>query len=290
MENQEFVKLSINGRYLKTARIEEEWLDDVQDPEAILRQIRAGGKGADIFTFWQRLPDVTPRYGYYMETQSVAAIPVSTYENWLSNQVNKGARRAVRKAAKVGIDVRVSEIDPDIEQGIWEVFNETPVRQGRPYPYYGADLETVRKELAKDAERCTFVCAFFGKEMVGFIKLADAGQYTVPFGMVSKMAHRDKSVQNALLAKAVEVSSEKKIPYLLYGFWNEGTLNDFKENNGALEYRLPRYYIPLTLKGRVALAMGFHHGIRSRVPPAVKRLFLKYRNRFYLKKYKLKEG
>lgn len=278
--------IAITGKHLKIAKLKEEWLEDATEPTAILKRLRSKDRRADLFTFWQRLPDVEPHFDYYMELQSVAAIPVTTYEQWFSGQINKGARQAVRKAARKGVQVEVTFVDARFEHGVWDIINETPLRQGRPYPYYGFDLNSVRKELATHADRCIFIAAYYDGEMVGFIKLADAGQYTVPFGMVSKLAHRDKSIQNALLAKAVEVCAEKGIPFLLYGFWDQGTLNDFKKNNGAVEYRLPRYYIPLTTKGKIALTLRLHHGVKSRLPRSVQKWLSGYRTRFYLRKYR----
>jgi hypothetical protein len=85
--------------------------------------------------------------------------------------------------------------------------------------------------------------------------------------MVSKIAHRDKSPQNALLSKAIELCAEKQLQYLLYGQWSAGGLGDFKQHNGCLRIDVPRYYVPLTLKGTLALRWNFHRGRMACRPP-----------------------
>lgn len=44
--------------------LEDDWYEDVVDPEFLKRSV---GFRPDIFTFWQRLPDVEPKYSFYTE-------------------------------------------------------------------------------------------------------------------------------------------------------------------------------------------------------------------------------
>ena len=81
--------------------------------------------------------------------------------------------------------------------------------------------------------------------------------------------HRKVASTNALIAKAVEVCAEKQAPYLVYGSIDYGkkgstSLADFKRHNGFEKINLPRYYVPLTLKGRIALNSNFHKGLIKR--------------------------
>ena len=55
-------KIIISGNFLKTVRIEEEWYEDVNNPEALVNELKKT-KG-DIFTFWQRPPHNEPKYEY----------------------------------------------------------------------------------------------------------------------------------------------------------------------------------------------------------------------------------
>ncbi|MFX0136123.1 MAG: hypothetical protein ACFFDN_20960 [Candidatus Hodarchaeota archaeon] len=40
------------GRLIKTARIEEEWYEDVEDPESLIQVLKDANAKANIFTFW----------------------------------------------------------------------------------------------------------------------------------------------------------------------------------------------------------------------------------------------
>ncbi len=73
-------KLTIKGKLLRTARLEEEWFVDIEDPESFIKQIAKYRVSGDLFTFWQRLPETTPKYTYYMEWDDVAAIPIKSFE------------------------------------------------------------------------------------------------------------------------------------------------------------------------------------------------------------------
>src|SRR5262249_42666419 len=68
-------EIVITGGLVKTARLAEEWYQDVEDPELIVEAIKKSKVKVDIFTFWQRLPETEPKYKYYMELESIAALP-----------------------------------------------------------------------------------------------------------------------------------------------------------------------------------------------------------------------
>ena len=89
-------------------------------------------------------------------------------------------------------------------------------------------------------------------------------------GGATLVQYRDKAITNALLSKAVEVCASHQIPYLVYGFWNEGTLVDFKRHSGFERVDLPRYFVPLSAKGRFALRIGAHRGWKEMIPARIK--------------------
>lgn len=276
----------VTGNFFRMAMIKEEWYKDVEDPESIIKALKDAESKPDIFTFWQRLPEIKPKYNYYMEWDSVAAIPVKSFNYWFEKQINPGARKAIRKAAKSGIFVTVVPFSDELVHGIVSIYNETPIRQGRPYMHYGKNFETVKEEISEVIDRCDFIGAYYGGELIGFIQLAHAGKYAIPFGMVSKLEHRDKSTQNALLAKAIEVCDKKSIPYLLYGGWTGGGLGDFKRHNGCEKIDLPRYYMPLTLRGKIILKLKLHRGLRGILPERLLLRLLDLRKRWYSLKYR----
>ncbi len=171
-------------------------------------------------------------------------------------------------------------------KGITDIVNETPVRQGKLYAHYGKDFETVKREFSEDMERCVFIGAFFKNELIGFVKLFFARKYGIPYGMVSKLKHRDKSSQNALIAKAVEICDRKEIPFILYGEWSRGGLGDFKRSVGCEKIDLPKYYIPLSIKGKIALKLYLHNGIRGIIPEKIIISLIELRERWYLYKFR----
>src|ERR1051326_5678145 len=69
-------QLIVQGRMLTTARLKDEWYQDVGDPERIVQGLKKCTPTPDIFTFWQRLPDIVPAYSYYSETEALSAIPL----------------------------------------------------------------------------------------------------------------------------------------------------------------------------------------------------------------------
>ena len=103
----------------------------MKDPEAMLADIVKIRSGMDLFTFIQRLPATTPEYNYPMEWDNVAAIPVSTFEHWWTRQIDGKTRNMVRRSEKKGLVFREVAFDDALVRGIWEIYNECPVRQGR---------------------------------------------------------------------------------------------------------------------------------------------------------------
>ena len=96
---------------------------------------------------------------------------------------------------------------------------------------------------------------------------------------------------NALIAKAVDVCHKKKFPYLVYGKFvygkkGEDKLTDFKRHNGFKKICLPRYYIPLTFKGKIALKLNLHHDIEKILPQKIIVRLLDLRKKWYSKKYR----
>ncbi len=281
IDNKEII---VKGTWIKTAILKDEWFDHVEDPEAFIGKMKAQHVRADLLTFWQRLPETKPLFPYYREVDPAAVIPLKGYEHWFNHQIERSSRKAVRKAEKSGVFVKVVDLHDEFIRGVTEIFNETPVRQGRPYENYGKDFETVKRELMKDRHRSDFIGAYFEEELIGFIQLGNTGVSAIPFGMVSKVVHRDKAPQNAMLAKAIEVCDKKGIPCLLYGKWLSDSLGDFKRHNGCEKVDLPRYYVPLTVKGAVALRLGLHHGLAAVLPENTKNKLKNLRKQWYARK------
>ncbi len=267
------------GSIIKVCGLVNAWYEPLDDPEPIIASL--GGQSVDIFTFFQRVPHTEPKFTYHMEEYEVAVIKLRSYEYWWRECIRKTTRQSVKRAATRGITVRVVDFDDQYIQGIHQIYNETPIRQGKKFPHYGDSIEKVRRENATFRERSLYLGAYYEQELVGFMKVVFEDEFADVLQLLSKMAHRDKFANNALLAKAIEVCSARGIPYLVYGDLRDGGLDNFKRHNGFSKMVLPRYYVPLTSLGKVALKMGLHKGLAHRLPLPVALVLKNLRRRWY---------
>jgi hypothetical protein len=269
-------ELRISGRALRIARLDAELYHFLLDPEPMIDRLRRSQDRVDIFTFMQGLPETAPKYVYPMEWDNLAILPISSFENWWNNQIGFKSRNKAKQAEKKGIEIREVQFDENLVRGIWEIYNECPVRQGRQFRHYGKDLGTVHKNEATYLDFSTFIGAYQGEELIGFIKMVsdEAGVQAGLMNILSKLKQKDKAPTNALLAQAVKSCADRGISYLVYGNYAYGnkqrdSLSDFKERNGFKRIEIPRYYVPLTRLGRVALRMGLHHRLVERIPESI---------------------
>jgi hypothetical protein len=282
-------EIIVTGNFIKTAKIKEEWDVDVDKPDMIINELVCNNVKADIFTFMQRLPYSKPQFKYYMEWDNVAAIPITTYDTWFKKQLHENPRKKIRKAQKLGTIVRISNLDDELINGIKDIYNETHIRQGRPYWNYGMDFELTKKENSQFLDRATFIGAYYQNELIGFIRIVCTERFARTMGILGKVVHRDKAPMNLLLAKAVEVCEENKMPYLVYAKFDYGklgndTLQDFKYYNGFESIALPRYFIPLTIKGKIVLFLNLHHGIIGIIPKKIVHILRSLKHRWHKRK------
>jgi hypothetical protein len=150
-------------------------------------------------------------------------------------------------------------------------------------------------ENATYLDRSEFLGAYFNDELIGFIKIIYVDQVATLIQIVSKIEHQDKRPTNALLAKAVEVCDKKGAKFLLYTKFiydenRSSPLTEFKRRNGFEEIRYPRYSVPLTLKGALAVKLGIHRGLRRLIPVPILVTLKSVRSRFYQIRYPSKEA
>jgi hypothetical protein len=280
-------RIIIGGRLPRIARLEQDWCEDVEDPEILINTLRKTAGGPDILTFSQHLPDLEPKYAYRMEPDSMAALPIKSYSFWWGKQIERKARNKVRKAQKKGVVVRLTDFDDRLVHGMTSIFNETPIRQGRRFLHYGKDFDAIKREFSRFLFREEIFGAYLGEELVGFIMLANAGKCAFLGQIISKIAHRDLAPTNALLAKAVERCAEKGFQYLVYALWLDDSLGDFKRSNGFQRFDVPRYFVPLTPIGKLALKVGLHRGWREAVPKQIGKPLKKLRKHWYGLRWRL---
>lgn len=288
LDNKE---ITVTGKLIKIARVKDEWYEEVKDFNTLIKALDNTNIKADLFTFWQSLPEIGPKYNYHMEFENVAAINIISFEHWWAEQINNNTRNAIRRALREGLSTKVINFDDKFVRGVTEIYNESPVRLGRLYPHYGDDFDTIKKKIATFLDRSDFIGAYYNGELIGYIKQTYVGNCAFIMNIISKVKHFDKSPTNALLAKAVEVCAEKKVPYLIYGQYvygkkGEDSLTEFKRHNGFEKINIPRYYIPLTAKGKIALKLGIHNSIVEMLPGRLIKLLIKLRAKWYSIRYK----
>lgn len=283
-------EIQISGRLVRIASLSVEGYQFPEDPEAALQALRQSGSRIDIFTFIQKLSDISPKYNYPMEWDNMAALRVSTFDEWMAHQIDFKARNKVRKAAKTGVVVREVSLDDALVRGITAIYNESAVRQDKPFWHYGKDPEAVRRMMSNFLDRTIFIGAFFQDTLIGFVQLVsdeDRGQAGL-MQIVSMIQHRDKAPTNALIAQAVRSCADRGISFLWYANFSYGnklrdSLADFKRHNGFQKVELARYYVPLTAVGRVALRFGLQHGLTDRIPEPVSATYRRIRSFWYAK-------
>jgi hypothetical protein len=270
----EFKTLSIRKKaFGKIAKYPEqlEYLQDIVLSERFLEKLAE--RGADIFTFVERkwcCPLAKASDKWLKSEDNIALLKITPYPEWW-NSIGKKTRNMIRKAEKSGVKTRIVMFSDTFAEGVWRIYNETPIRQGRAFSHYGRKLETVKATLAYCTGDTTFIGAYLDGDLVGFVMLAHGDQIAVMAQILSLQKHWDKAVNNALVAKAVEVCAEKNFPWLMYGrIGNHPSLDTFKESNGFSKWVLSRYYIPLTSKGRIVAKLGLHREAKDVLPQRLK--------------------
>lgn len=284
-------EIRVKGRLVRVARLDADMYHFLDDPAPVLEALRTCGQRIDLFTFTQTIVETEPKYSYPMEWENLAVLPITTYEEWWDKQIGFKARNKAKQAEKKGVVLREVPFGEELVRGICGVYNETPVRQGRPYPHYGKSFDAVYQEEATYLEDSTFIGAYVGDELIGFIKMV-ADEKRIQAGLmniVSKIEHRDKAPTNALVARAVKAAADRGIQNLVYSHFAYGkrdrdNLTDFKERNGFKRVDLPRYYVPLTAWGAVAYRLGLQHRFLDRLPEGLGEKLRDWRSNWYNRK------
>jgi hypothetical protein len=276
----------LTGRLLRIATVQSaEYVEggSVLDPQEVRRQFAGIGCVADIFIFTQNVGDEQPRYPYYHEWDNAAAVSSADYDQWWKG-LSEHSRRNVRLASKRGVTVEVANLDDRFVKGIKGLYDETPVRNARVFWHYGKDLETIRKENSSFLDRSEFLGAFYAEQLIGFMKFVYVGNCAHVMQFLLSQSHLDRKAGNALIAKAMEICHRKGVSHLIYRKFTYGakkadSLAEFKRRNGFVEVRFPQYFVPLTTRGRIAVALRLHRGVRGMLPAAALQALLDLRGR-----------
>lgn len=257
------------------------WYESVENPEVLIASLKQHQPKQNILTFFQRVPHTLPRYNYYMESYPVSVITLKNYDDWWEKCIKKYTRQAVKMSQKKGIMVKVSNFNDEFIEGITSIHNETPIRAGKKYPHYNVSPDSVIKGEATFIDRSVFLGAYFENEIVGYAKFVFEEEFVDVAQLLSKMSHRDKCVTNALLAKIVEICSQREVRYIAYGDFNSTSLGDFKRHNGFSRMDLPKYFVPLNFTGAVALRLKLHRRLSQWLPKRMLPFLYDLRKRSY---------
>jgi hypothetical protein len=271
------------GRWLRVATIrDEEWIEGppLADPRQFAAAVKASGLAADIFVFSGPFGAPLIEQLGRVEMENAAVIRIDTYKAWWE-ALSQESRRNARLAGRKGIEIRPAIFDDGLVKGIKEIYDETPVRQGRRFWHYGKDPATVKRENGTYAERSQFLGAYHGGQLVGFAKIVYIGEVGRIMQILCLDAHRDKRPATALMASAVEDCHRRQARHLVYGKYSYGrkidTLAEFKRRLGFEECYYPRYYVPLSWRGHLAVKLGLHAGWLALLPAGLVSGLLKAR-------------
>ncbi len=129
------------------------------------------------------------------------------------------------------------------------------------------------------AQNCTFLGAFLKDELAGFLQLAHGNKIAIIAQILSLQGYSDKAVNNALIAKVVEVCAAKQVEWVMYGrMGNHPSLDRFKKSNSFVKFPLARYYAPVTKKGMFLVKLGLHRELKDSLPQTMKYRLLPFYN------------
>lgn len=274
------------GAWIRIASVHDEAYVEggsVPDPASLLADLKRSGARPDIFTFMQHITDRDPRFDYPMEWENFAAIPITSYSDWLHNRARKDARENIRRATRDGVIVKACNYDDEFVSGIKRLYDETPLRQGKAFWHYGKSLEAIKEIHGTYCDRAEYIGAYFEGALIGFLKMVYTGRIAKTMHVFSSERYHRKRPSNALIAKAVEICEQRGMAFLIYGEYTfpgniRNSLTEFKRNNGFEEIRYPRYFVPLTLKGRIAVRTGLYREIRTFLPKPLRRVLTNIRS------------
>ncbi|MFX0202608.1 MAG: GNAT family N-acetyltransferase, partial [Candidatus Hodarchaeota archaeon] len=270
------------------ARNTNEYFDDVRPSEMLTKKIRE--MGVDVFTFIERKWCYTrPKTEKIQDkvNENVALLEILSFHDWWK-KIGKKTRNMIRKAEKSGIETENVIPNEKIVEGIWRIYNETPIRQNRSFPHYGISLQRIQENIFAQ-QNAIYIGAYFDDELVGFIQLIYDSNFSMISQILSLKKYWNKAVNNALIAKAVHIDAAKGIKWLMYGrMGNHPSLDRFKRNNGFVKFPVSRYFIALTKRGKLGIKLGMHREMKDILPESIKYSLIPIYN--WLSRTKLKIG
>lgn len=278
-------EIVVNGTFPRMARLKAEYYEYLDEPTGFIEQLRASQCGVDMLSFLQKTPERNPRHGFYHEWESISVVPITTFDHWWRKQINDKTRNMVRKAQKAGVELRAVQYTDEFVNGIVRIYNESPVRQGKPFAHYGKGFETIKAEHSSYLDRAELIGAYYQGEMIGFIKLVHGQGVSNLMNIIAMIRHRDKAPTNALVARAVEICAQRGVSCLHYGLWSKRGLGDFKRHHAFERMDVVRYFVPLNWRGQIALRLKLHRRAADLVPERLVNVLAGLRARWNARKH-----
>lgn len=281
--------INIEGAIFKTASVDEEWLHDITNPSIIINELYKSSQRPDIFIFRQIIPHFKPRFRYYYEWENDAAIPIKDFYYWFNHQIHPNTRNKIRRAKKKKVTIKHCEFTDEFLYQILNIYHESKYRQGKIYKNYKISFERLKAAHLTFFDKATFIGAYYRDELIGFAKYVNMGTYMRTMGILTKKFYQDKAPMNLLIAEGVRLCDAHNIPFFVYGRYDYGkvgikSLQDFKKYNGFEGILFPRYFIPLSEKGKLMIRLRIHNGWTGPIPKPLLRLYLKKRGEYYGRK------
>ena len=273
-------EMSVSGRITRTAKLKAEYYEWADNPQKFVADVKNSTIAADILTLLKKVTDENINRSLYSEQDSIAVLPIVTFEHWWKKQINDKTRNMIRRSQKNGVEVRVVEFTDGLVDGIKKIYDESPIRQGKPFKHYNKDTETVKNDHISFLERSQFIGAYCEDELIGFAKIVHDDGISHLMQIISKIGHRSKAPTNALIAKAVELCEEQTVPYLHYGVWSTRGLGDFKKHHAFERFDLTRYFIPLNGWGKLMLHFNMHRSLSQMLPDKYRDLMADLRGKW----------
>ncbi len=275
--------------FAKIGHLSKEYEKNVVPTDLLINKLNE--HNLDIFTFIERSwchKFLNIPKNWIQTKDNIAMLHLENYEDW-RKKIGKKTRNMIRKAKKSGLVNKISEPNGKLAEGIWKIYNETPIRQGRNFPHYGVTLKTVTRRISSP-KNSIFVGSYFEDELVGFVQLIIGDKIAIISQILSKLAHWDKAVNNSLIATTIKICSNKNVKWIMYGrMGNHPSLDNFKNNNGFMKYNIPRYYIPLTKKGKIISKLKLQKNIKDLLPHRLKNFVIPVYNWVNRAKTKIKQ-
>jgi hypothetical protein len=278
-------EISMSGRFFRIAKLRHEWFEFPVEPGALAGKLKQHKPVPDLFTFLQEAHAPRPEFPFYRETAGASLLTIKSFDDWWENLHFK-ARNKARKAQKTGVEIHEVELNDTFIRGVEKIYNESPLRQGRKFTHYGKDFATIKNDLGSFPKESSFTGAYFKGELVGFMKLFEGNGIMRMIHIIATLAHRDKCVMDALIARAVKICDEKKIVHLHYGDWTSRGLGVFRVKYNFQRHDCPRYFIPLTARGKFMLNLRLHRPLRERLPQAWADRLIDVRNHWNAMRYR----